>query len=98
MSPRGNKKTTIAKLTREAKLRERRAEKKARKVARREAAAAGPDRDLAGADHDLAGADRDPAGPDHDLAPTEDGDSLSSSDESSAGPPSGPVLAPPKET
>lgn len=77
MSPRGNKKTTIAKLTREAKLRERRAEKKARKVARREAAAAGPD---------------------HDLAPTEDGDSLSSSGESSDGPPSGPVLAPPKET
>jgi hypothetical protein len=39
MSPRGKKKTTFAKLNREARLRERRDEKQARKVARREAAA-----------------------------------------------------------
>lgn len=46
MSSRGKKKTTMAKLSREARLRERRAEKQARKVARRDAAAAQPDRDL----------------------------------------------------
>ena len=39
MSPRGKKKTTFAKLNREARLRERRDEKQARKQARREAAA-----------------------------------------------------------
>jgi hypothetical protein len=39
MSSRGKKKTTMAKLNREAKLRERRYEKQARKDARRDAAA-----------------------------------------------------------
>lgn len=39
MSSRGKKKTTMAKLTREARLRERRSEKAARKEARRDAAA-----------------------------------------------------------
>jgi len=39
MASRGKKKTTMAKLNREAKLRERRADKAARKDARREAAA-----------------------------------------------------------
>lgn len=38
MSPRGKKKTTFAKLNREARLRERRLEKQARKEARRYAA------------------------------------------------------------
>jgi hypothetical protein len=47
MSSRGKKKTTMAKLSREARLRERRDEKKARKVARREAAAAPPQSELA---------------------------------------------------
>lgn len=37
MSGRGKKKTTMAKLTREARLRDRRDEKKAKKRARREA-------------------------------------------------------------
>jgi hypothetical protein len=45
MSPRGKKKTTFAKLNREARLQERRNEKQARKEARREAAAS-PVRDL----------------------------------------------------
>lgn len=39
MSSRGKKKTTFAKLNREARLRERRVEKQARKEARRDAAA-----------------------------------------------------------
>ena len=39
MPSRGKKKTTMAKLSREARLRERRVEKKARKEARRDAAA-----------------------------------------------------------
>jgi hypothetical protein len=39
MSSRGKKKTTMAKLNREARLRERRGEKQARKDARRDAAA-----------------------------------------------------------
>jgi hypothetical protein len=42
MSPRGKKKTTMAKLTRESRLRERRREKEARKEARRHAAAVEP--------------------------------------------------------
>ena len=41
MSSRGKKKTTMAKLNREARLRERRAAKQQRKDARRDAAAAG---------------------------------------------------------
>ena len=40
MSSRGKKKTTMAKLNREARLRERRVEKQARKEARRDAAPA----------------------------------------------------------
>ncbi len=39
MASSGKKKTTMAKLTRESRLRERRAEKQARKNARKEAAA-----------------------------------------------------------
>jgi hypothetical protein len=46
MSSRGKKKTTMAKLNREARLRERRVEKQARKEARRDAADAEPDHDL----------------------------------------------------
>jgi hypothetical protein len=38
MASRGKKKTTMAKLSRESKLRERRAEKQARKEARKQAA------------------------------------------------------------
>jgi hypothetical protein len=49
MSSRGKKKTTMAKLTREARLRERRSEKAARKEARREAATQ-PHRDVPSAD------------------------------------------------
>lgn len=45
MSSRGKKKTTMAKLNREARLRERRSEKVARKE-RRLAAAAAPDHDV----------------------------------------------------
>ena len=41
MSSRGKKKTTMAKLSRESRLRERRVEKNARKNARKEAAANG---------------------------------------------------------
>lgn len=43
MASRSKKKTTMAKLTRESRLRERRMEKQARKVARKEAAAQNPD-------------------------------------------------------
>lgn len=46
MSSRGKKKTTMAKLNREARLRDRRSEKQARKEARREAATASPFRDF----------------------------------------------------
>jgi hypothetical protein len=45
MSSRGKKKTTMTKLNREARLRERRAEKVARKEARRDAAATAAPRD-----------------------------------------------------
>ncbi len=45
MSSRGKKKTTMAKLNREARLRERRSEKLARKGARRDAAASPSHRD-----------------------------------------------------
>jgi hypothetical protein len=55
MPSRGKKKTTMAKLSREARLRERRIEKQARKEARRDAAASQPHADLAPAeDHTLA--------------------------------------------
>jgi len=47
MASRGKKKTTMAKLSREARLRERRVEKQARKEARRDAAVTEPHRDLA---------------------------------------------------
>jgi hypothetical protein len=46
MSSRGKKKTTMAKLNREARLRERRSEKAARKEARRDALAHPPLRDV----------------------------------------------------
>lgn len=46
MASRGKKKTTMAKLSRESRLRERRIEKQARKEARRDAAAHPPHRDL----------------------------------------------------
>ncbi len=46
MSSRGKKKTTMAKLSREARLRERRYEKAARKEARRDAAANPPNPEL----------------------------------------------------
>ena len=46
MSSRGKKKTTMAKLNREARLRDRRAEKQTRKEARRQAAAAPPGPDV----------------------------------------------------
>jgi hypothetical protein len=45
MASRGKKKTTMAKLTREAKLRERRLDKQMRKDARKRAAAEGPAQD-----------------------------------------------------
>jgi hypothetical protein len=45
MASRGKKKTTTAKLNREAKLRERRVEKQARKDRRRDAAALNLDQD-----------------------------------------------------
>jgi hypothetical protein len=51
MSSRGKKKTTMAKLTREARLRDRRVEKQARKEARRDAAATEPPRDEQPAEH-----------------------------------------------
>jgi hypothetical protein len=49
MSSRGKKKTTMAKLTRESRLRERRVEKQARKEARRSAPPVDPTTEL---DHD----------------------------------------------
>jgi rRNA maturation endonuclease Nob1 len=56
MSSRGKKKITMAKLNREARLRERRVEKKARKEARRDAAATQPPDDLSQTEHnDLLG-------------------------------------------
>jgi hypothetical protein len=58
LSSRGKKKTTMAKLSRESRLRERRQEKAARKDARRYAAEnpppAGDDTELAGDDTELA--------------------------------------------
>jgi hypothetical protein len=42
MASRGKKKTTMAKLNRETKLRERKLDKQARKDARKQAAAEGP--------------------------------------------------------
>ena len=50
MSSRGKKKTTMAKLNREARLRERRSEKQARKEARRDAAADPSHRDAPAAE------------------------------------------------
>jgi hypothetical protein len=47
MSSQGKKKTTMAKLNREARLRERRSDKQARKEARRDAAATEADREEA---------------------------------------------------
>ena len=56
MSSRGKKKTTMAKLNREARLRDRRNEKQARKDARREAAAASSLPDLSTAEGQGGGA------------------------------------------
>jgi hypothetical protein len=50
MASSGKKKTTMAKLTRESRLRERRAEKQAKKAARKQAAA---DQALQPSDHAL---------------------------------------------
>jgi hypothetical protein len=50
MASRGKKKTTMAKLSRESRLRERRIEKKARKEARRDAAATQRPSDLSPAE------------------------------------------------
>jgi hypothetical protein len=55
MSSRGKKKTTMAKLNREARLRQRRDDKQARKQARREAAVASPVEETV---HALAEGDR----------------------------------------
>lgn len=48
MPSRGKKKTTMAKLNRESRLRERKAEKEARKEARRHAAMFGPPEEVGG--------------------------------------------------
>ncbi len=53
MSSRGKKKTTMAKLNRDARLRERRTDKQARKQARRDAASNPPPVDLEAASPDL---------------------------------------------
>ncbi len=50
MPSRGKKKTTMAKLNRESRLRERKAEKEARKEARRHAAMFGPAEEVGGAE------------------------------------------------
>jgi hypothetical protein len=60
MSSRGKKKTTMAKLNREARLRERRSEKVARKEARRDAVANPPLPDEDHAVEDLAVEDHAP--------------------------------------
>jgi hypothetical protein len=52
MSSRGKKKTTMAKLNREARLRDRRIEKQARKEARRYAAVTPPHLDVPHTDDD----------------------------------------------
>jgi hypothetical protein len=57
MASRGKKKTTMAKLTRESRLRERRIEKKARKDARKQAPAEQPSEPVEGE------ISPDPAGP-----------------------------------
>jgi hypothetical protein len=71
MPSRGKKKTTMAKLNREARLRERRSAKQARKEARRSAAAAEPDQDLQLTE-------------DGDPISTEDGDPISAEDRDTA--------------
>jgi len=60
MASSGKKKTTMAKLTRESKLRERRLDKQARKDARKQAPASHPD----GPDGTLDAATGEPALPD----------------------------------
>ena len=60
MASSGKKKTTMAKLTRERKLRERRLEKQAKKVARKQASANHPGQPtdaLTGDDHESVGPD-----------------------------------------
>jgi hypothetical protein len=71
MASSGKKKTTMAKLTRESKLRERRMDKQARKDARRHAIANGldpygdtlPDADGESAQPDADGSALEPVGP-----------------------------------
>ena len=59
MASTGKKKTTMAKLTRESKLRERRLEKQARKLARKDAAAQPRDQEPDGSTADVS---NDPEG------------------------------------
>ncbi len=62
MPSRGKKKTTMAKLNRESRLRERKAEKEARKEARRHAAMFGPPDEVDGAQaHGIDGVESDEA-------------------------------------
>lgn len=63
MPSRGKKKTTMAKLNREARLRERRSEKAARKEARRDAAMTESPSDLPDIDSDLPGIEEDSNSP-----------------------------------
>jgi len=64
MSSRGKKKTTMAKLSRESRLRERRQEKQAKKEARRNAPAEEPTQpDVAGPGQDEAATSEDVALP-----------------------------------
>ena len=65
MPSRGKKKTTMAKLNRESKLRERKAEKEARKTARRHAAMFGPPEGAETSDApDIEGLEPSELGPD----------------------------------
>jgi hypothetical protein len=79
MASSGKKKTTMAKLMRESRLRERRQEKAARKVRRKEAAALGP-QPLTDEDGFAIG------GVDEDGLPTTDADGVPSTDESRLSP------------
>jgi hypothetical protein len=83
MSSRGKKKTTMAKLNREARLRERRSEKKARKEARRDAAS------------NPSHHDGMPFGEDHPFSEDEESPDTLSEGESAAGPPTPVSLAGP---
>lgn len=84
MSSRGKKKTTMAKLNRDARLRERRSDKLARKQARRDAAAASPELDPTIASADLE-SELDPQ--DRDSAATNDLDAALAATTSGSGEP-----------